>query len=59
MKHNDMKRNMQTTDCRHLRSRSGGFVIRQQRVSGFAIRMFFLLLMMTVGATGVWGQIFG
>ncbi|MBR6188272.1 MAG: hypothetical protein IKQ59_04865 [Prevotella sp.] len=54
-----MKRNIQTTDCRHLRSRSVGFVIRQQRVSGFAIRMFFLLLMMTVGATGVWGQIFG
>ena len=41
MTHN-MKRNIQTTDCHHPRSRSGGcrsvgFVIRQHRVSGFAI----------------------
>ena len=43
----DMKRNIQTTDGRYMRSRSGGFAIRQHRVSGFAI----LLLIMTVEAT--------
>ena len=38
---------------------SVGFVIRQQRGSGFAIRQLFFLLLMTVGATGAWGHIFG
>ena len=61
MTHN-MKRNIQTTDCHHPRSRSGGcrsvgFVIRQQRVSGFVIRLLLLMLMMTVEATAAWGQI--
>ena len=51
-----MKRNVQTTNCRHSHSRSGGFVIRQHRVSGFVIRLSLLFLMMTLGVTGMWGQ---
>ena len=34
----DMKRNIQITNFRYMRSRSVGFAIRQQRVSGFVIR---------------------
>ncbi|MBP5340519.1 MAG: chitobiase/beta-hexosaminidase C-terminal domain-containing protein [Prevotella sp.] len=64
-----MKRNIQTTDCRHLRCRSVGFAartlfacyqrdarIRQNQVSGFVIRMLLLLLMMTLEVGEMWGQ---
>lgn len=51
-----MKRNVQTTNCRHLHSRSVGFAIRQNQVSGFVIRMLLLLLMMTLGVGEMWGQ---
>ena len=65
MKHNDRKRNNGMRDTMSVtRGRqgsgglfcSGGLAIRQQQVSGFAIRLLLIMAMLTIGGSEAWGQ---